>query len=1832
MDTTKENPITILSEVTNNIDQLIVDKTINSTGDAIVPHVENDERQVFDNISVLLDYIDEKNKEKTMTFDETISVMENNDINFTLNDTNNGNQMHWPMIYEEDTMSDLLRTTGWYTTFKLSLMNCKCCHDLLEECDNNITLNLRNKIWIKQENCLSCLCHRCNFHDNEAEYFDIPLVTFLEEHERDLFYNDTFLDADDAYINYYTFPECAFCDEIECSCEYTSHQKTRKLVRWKKRQGGTITLSPLNVEPLMFLQFIYETLSKDCNNCKFNMMNCSCIPIDERFPLIDDCNIVIPIPQIYGMAALALANDSESSYFIERKEFLSSLIVHHSKFFEKQRGKVVAQSFLGLNKDTREFLETNFPMSNERTEWLETVKKTNKVIAGSTNDMNANMLNFITTMERVIPSQRERTAFLEVMKEFNSNCGDAINAYDPKKNINTFFSHINKSASSFKNVVIKYALLTVILATAVHSTHDLEYLPILALAGCVFIYMYGNDIFESTIGKLIELCFKKLDNNNSEVTAQSGDAIYTLCASLVSGIGSIGSRKAPLVELYDKLSNMGRVKQSLTDICTSVMKMLEWFINIIRENVLDLPSYRLIKTNSFILDQFVERLDIVFDKIRKNEYTMNEDNFRELKGLEMEGKRLVTQIPNTHNTRNIISYFEKEMDKLRSIIKKWSESNMNMKGARIETTIVLLRGGPGCGKSITLEHLGFALVAQNIEDDKFEQFERDPYSFMFNRQFENKFWDGYTPDAVVCFIDDFGQSKDVEGVPDNEFMNVIRIGNGFETRLHMSDIKDKANTFFKSSFLIMSSNMRKIKTNSLYDDDALRRRFTIDVLVTVKKEYCTEDTVNCDLWKRKVDPSKLPKVEFQDDFISDMSYEIQEFYNCDSEGLPVGEPFSFEELVVRTQQAHNNRKKWHSNHKYNFSKTLNKYRTLGKSGDIVPQSSVAGSEYFNCEDYSNEDYLPAFKRWRTVKNTYSQNMDMIIEDSEYTKAVRWFKDYGLLFKIALGVIIGGVALKALFELAKWLYTLCFGKDLCQSFSWGSKPMKIKTDKKNAKNLIGKIAKAQNFDPSGKQIMKQVLTKSIWKMEVEHPETREMTLLGHALGLYDHYILCPFHYVKALLGHIHCDANFVEHKMRFSFNDKCENLVTVREFLSNINFDYLAELDSAVYKSPKDFPCSTNIMKSLATEEDHKLLDNNISFTLPTPSETFGGSATVRTSDLKIESADFEAYTVNKTYQYKANTIHGDCGIPFFILNPRIPNRKVFGMHIAHNNKTGDSFSTCVYRELIEKTILEFENEISILEDLIPTDFYDSEGTQPQNGMLYAGNMHKSPSRGNNIKIVPSKLSGVFKKPLTAVSQLQVKKINGTDVDPFHKAHMKYCLPRTYINRNLFDNIANDLYEDMMSNAIVKVTPRLYTLHEALHGIETSQYFKGIANDTSAGYPMNISGNRNLKKLYVNDNDKYISEVNSNIQRFISDMNDGKRLLWLYTDALKVERRPIEKVLSCSTRMFSGVPWFLLILFRMYFGSFMMWIYENAQTFGISACLNVYSIDWEIMVRDLAQYDGFHNLENIYAGAGDYASYDGSEHAVLLVAVYIVIAQFYGIDKPEDNKIRWILWQEIINSVHIHEGKIYIWSGSLTSGNPLTFIINSILNILAFRYSWIRLIGNTDYKKRLCLKVGGDDNLFTVGKEYRDEFNELTLPPVMKEIGLNYTTEIKSDAIIPFRKLTEVEFLKRTFRRCIIDGSIVAPLRLEVVLEIPLWTKKTDRDNVAAGNVIESLRELSLWYDNELVDNENISNHYYNLIKLFEDVYPGVKTPTPLHMSIRRRKDVVKGLNYILPFM
>jgi len=208
------------------------------------------------------------------------------------------------------------------------------------------------------------------------------------------------------------------------------------------------------------------------------------------------------------------------------------------------------------------------------------------------------------------------------------------------------------------------------------------------------------------------------------------------------------------------------------------------------------------------------------------------------------------------NDRDLGTRINKVRDMLEQHRQDFAGLNFKDNGFRINPLTINLRGTPGKGKSDFLTNFAKAMCEITMPDHLLDAFHDSPPSQVHVAQAENKYWDGYQNQWVTIF-DDFLQMKDNETTMDNEVMMMIRGASDFPMHLHMSSIHDKADTYFRSRLILLSTNAdsydeRYVK--SINCIDALNRRIDIDAELSIFPEFATEATRNLPHGARKFDP------------------------------------------------------------------------------------------------------------------------------------------------------------------------------------------------------------------------------------------------------------------------------------------------------------------------------------------------------------------------------------------------------------------------------------------------------------------------------------------------------------------------------------------------------------------------------------------------------------------------------------------------------------------------------------------------------------------------------------------------------------------------------------------------------------------------------------------------------------------------------------------------------------------------------------------------------------------------------------------------------------------
>jgi len=580
---------------------------------------------------------------------------------------------------------------------------------------------------------------------------------------------------------------------------------------------------------------------------------------------------------------------------------------------------------------------------------------------------------------------------------------------------------------------------------------------------------------------------------------------------------------------------------------------------------------------------------------------------------------------------------------------------------------------------------------------------------------------------------------------------------------------------------------------------------------------------------------------------------------------------------------------------------------------------------------------------------------------------------------------------------------------------------------------------------------------------------------------------------------------------------------------------------------------------------------NLKVCIVTPS-LFGpvySSGTAKTiGSINVRLPDSNRFQLGQSVHYEVSTFDGDCGSVVLLVNASV-KEKIIGIHTA-GKFTGGGICPTITQQML-----------SFLEE------GDCQGVEEANvdfDLPWPGNFRfvrrdKAPSMAFITQIQKSPLHGLWGVPLTAPSRMRVfTNADGLLVNPAHKAIAKYGTLKEC-------KATNDELRAVCSFMAHKFTPtelfNTVSFEEAILGDPLNPYFRSIPRNTSAGYPYVLRakpGHKGKQAIFGKDHqyDLWTQEcidLRRKVDADIAAMKDGGNVEYIFLDILKDERRKLKKVAEGATRLVSGSPVDQTVLLRMHFIEFLIEMMEGRIDNFSAVGINPYSASWHKLALRLQEKG-----DNILAF--DVAGLDTShiKHVQTAIFDYIINPTF----EPDDSDIRRKSFETCQDSLHIFGDVIYQWVGKLPSGCTLTTYLNTLYVLVCLGYCWVRLNprgigGLDDLLEHLYLIVYGDDSLVSVSDGALDFFNYKTIPPVAQDFGLTFTPAKKGEFTDELaNSITDVDFLKRGFRYDKDLGRFVAPLELEVILEMPYWTKKGAlSEQIVRDNVQTCLMELSL---------------------------------------------------------
>jgi hypothetical protein len=299
---------------------------------------------------------------------------------------------------------------------------------------------------------------------------------------------------------------------------------------------------------------------------------------------------------------------------------------------------------------------------------------------------------------------------------------------------------------------------------------------------------------------------------------------------------------------------------------------------------------------------------------------------------------------------------------------------------------------------------------------------------------------------------------------------------------------------------------------------------------------------------------------------------------------------------------------------------------------------------------------------------------------------------------------------------------------------------------------------------------------------------------------------------------------------------------------------------------------------------------------------------------------------------------------------------------------------------------------------------------------------------------------------------------------------------------------------------------------------------------------------------------------------------GLRTASLWKNCLKDETRPIEKVAIGATRLFTAAPFETVLLFRKFFSKFKTaWTKESHKLFH-SVGVNPHSTMWG-NIYDKLKEKGSKGYD------ADFGRYDGRLKSNFMKAAGDIVIATILENSPSDNKlVMEVLWDEIISTLQVSNRSVFLTTHGNPSGNPMTTVVNCIVNLLYHWYAYRKITGNESlrlFDAQMGFTSFGDDVVWTTEPVVSGVTFSEVAQVMIDELGQDYTTASKDSAESAVAKdVKDLQFLKRTFAKT--SGMLVlSPLDKDSIEQQFNWTSMEQGDIEGMANQIdEAMLEAS----------------------------------------------------------
>lgn len=584
---------------------------------------------------------------------------------------------------------------------------------------------------------------------------------------------------------------------------------------------------------------------------------------------------------------------------------------------------------------------------------------------------------------------------------------------------------------------------------------------------------------------------------------------------------------------------------------------------------------------------------------------------------------------------------------------------------------------------------------------------------------------------------------------------------------------------------------------------------------------------------------------------------------------------------------------------------------------------------------------------------------------------------------------------------------------------------------------------------------------------------------------------------------------------------------------------LDDKDWCLYDCGARFEPRRSLMKYFISEKNLGKL-NTVKVSLlnvePTGTQTLQLGMAKTVLNYRYKDATQGNYYVQHGWETNLATESGDCGAVLMAMSNVLPAPgKVLGIHTAGYVKRNLGFSVLITREQVEQALTRLPPQVLGLPvppevdrdesnsqgmRISPEGDYSLYGTMPNKlspSQPMKTNFVKTPFSEELLKDIPNPKKPAYLRPFT--------NSEGVKVSPLRLALQKYGKSTTPFSfRNIKKSKA--FCVNLFRNVLKGTEKRVFSESEAINGIPGLDFADRLNMKSSPGWPYQCLDKQSPGKFALFDEEGKVinAELRKRIDERTENAKKGERVPSLWRDCLKDELRPNEKVEAGKSRLFTIAPVDYTIAVRRMFMDFAIAFYGNSCNFFSAVGINPESYEWTKLYNYLAK-------TGTKCVAGDYSTFDGTLMPEMIDAVADIINEWYD-DGAENAMQRRVYINEMIHTMQLVENCVYATHQGNPSGNPLTVIVNTIVNFLYLCCVFLEIYPESsleEFYEAVSVICYGDDVLFTVMEKF-SKFHFNTVKDVLAVHGIGFTTDAKISENAPdFVELDSVTFLKRGFR-------------------------------------------------------------------------------------------------------